>query len=614
MSLLRRFFPALFRFEFYLALLAMYVLCTLIGDFIRWDEPWTQYDLLAPAAGSLLFIAWGIRRLLGEGSYFLPAKQTLVLLLYCAALNILGNNGLYEAPGQWYIALLATFSSLALTWGLLGSFALILWTPLLILEMVQMGMYHFYGSRINALVIAEALEASPAEVSIYAGWKNMTMGIGVAVLAILLSSCLTRSLQGMQRSRLILSGLSGLFGLGLMLQSMPPRSRSPIYLWPVNECLRLVESVREALRVNEATVQAVQMLPPPTRKYFRSLLPLRDKGIVLVIHIGESVRADRLGINGYARETTPWLSRAPGLVSYPKTVSSACDTSQAQICILTDGRRRIGDADAEMAPKAGSLLYLFDQLGFDIYTFLGNEVSEKLKYDRVVHLLGKPSKAIYHATKEPASGIDDMRKVLAGADKKQNLIFFINNEGSHAPFQHFDEQSRVFTPVHLSFENPAAHAEGINNAYDNTIVYLDNYIRRVAGLLKGRPFVYLYVSDHGEYLGHDGIWGRAFFGDKPDAYHATLGCVVPMFWLFSPEFVALNAHFARAEKHMLANTKKIVAHEHVFHTLLGLFGIQSPYYNSALDLTQETAAPYDGPCPEQIDSIGLPGEHADEQS
>lgn len=606
MNALKRFFSIFSKAGFYLSLPAFFVIFSLCPIVWHRENVFQQYELIAPIAGALFFIALSFLRLFGkEGSLFISAKQALILLGWCLLLNIAGNCGFSEAPWQWYIAVLCTASLLAATWGLLGSFALILWIPLAILEMGQMGMHFFYGSKINALVIAEAMEASPAEISVYAGWKNIGMFIIVVLLAAFWASCTARSLQGMQRGRLLLSGLLGFFVMGLPLQTMPPEDRSPIYLWPLNECVRLTEAVNEALRANEKIIQTAQSLPSPTREKFSSSVPLKDKGIVLVIHIGESVRSDRLGINGYSRNTTPWLSQTPTLINFPKTISAACDTCQAQICILTNARRATDDADPTMAPTTGSVLCLFDQLGFDIYTFLGNAVSEKLKYDRIIRILGKPSKVLYHSPKDPLSGIKDIRQTLAQSKRSQNLLFLINNEGSHTPFDHFDEESAVYKPIQTSFENPAGNAEGINNAYDNTIVYLDRYIQQINSLLKGRPFVYLYIGDHGEFLGQGGIWGRAYFGDTPEDYHKDMGCVVPMFWLFSPELTGLHPHFATARINMLKNTHKIVAQEHIFHTLLGLFGIQSPYYIRDLDLTQENVIPYSGVYPVGLEEIPM---------
>lgn len=74
--------------------------------------------------------------------------------------------------------------------------------------------------------------------------------------------------------------------------------------------------------------------------------------------------------------------------------------------------------------------------------------------------------------------------------------------------------------------------------------------------------------------------------------------MVGMFVICSPEFRQMHPHFAEAVQQLRAHSDMLVGHEHVFHTLLGLIGIRSPYYDSSLDLCSPDARPYEGPHPE----------------
>ncbi|MBR5888489.1 MAG: sulfatase-like hydrolase/transferase, partial [Akkermansia sp.] len=163
--------------------------------------------------------------------------------------------------------------------------------------------------------------------------------------------------------------------------------------------------------------------------------------------------------------------------------------------------------------------------------------------------------------------------------------------------EHYDRQNTPFTPAAVHFQNPASQAQEVNNAYDSTIHYTDEFFRRVTDVVQQRPFVYIYMSDHGEYLGHDGMWGRAALGERHVSYHATTGCRVGMFVLYNEAFERLHPHFAASLQQLRTNAALTVAHEHLFHTLLGLFKLQTPYYNETLDLTSPAAQPYSGPQP-----------------
>ena len=124
---------------------------------------------------------------------------------------------------------------------------------------------------------------------------------------------------------------------------------------------------------------------------------------------------------------------------------------------------------------------------------------------------------------------------------------------------------------------------------------------QIGEMLNGRPFIYVYVSDHGEYLGHDGIWGRAALGESQFSYHETDGSRVGMFVLTSPQFDETHPHFAQALSQLREHATMSVGHEHIFHTLLGMFGISSPYYDAKLDLCSPAAQPYSGPKPARVD-------------
>ena len=72
-------------------------------------------------------------------------------------------------------------------------------------------------------------------------------------------------------------------------------------------------------------------------------------------------------------------------------------------------------------------------------------------------------------------------------------------------------------------------------------------------------------------------------------------CLLP-----SPEFAALHPEFAEALQRLRRHAAFTVGQEHIFHTLLGLVGLQTPHYREELDLCPPAARPYTGPCPESL--------------
>lgn len=565
----------------------------------QWDMPFelTGWGIAAVAALTVAVLVSVVGCFLRVRT-LLPARQLWGLLLLAALFVSLGHLLAFSSLWQLHFPVLLTMGIICLTWGVLRRWALLLWALFMAVEMLQFIGFHQYGSRINSLVLAETFEASMEEAMAYLTPLNLALMLPLALLLVLFTRLQLRLFRNSTRTELLNTGMLFCGLCGVFASCLLPTGQTVNYYWPACEVPELVNAVSEALTINEATINQVEGLESPADKHSTLMTLEGREGVVLVLHIGESIRADRMTVNGYSRRTTPFLASCGSqLINFPTCISAACDTCQAQIAILTNGRRNIYDLTPGMQPTVGSVIDLFAKHDFRVYSFFGRRCAQKLKYDRVVQLLTRHSEARFNAPGYPWTAVEQMRQVLQEQDRKQNLLLFVNNEGSHTPFGYYDLENPPFTPTTPDFQNPTAQAEEVNNAYDNTIHYTDEFFRRVADLLEGRPYVYLYVSDHGEYLGHDGCWGRAFLGQHPYLYHTTDGCKVGMFVLFSPEFAALRPHFAKSLEQLRCNSRMTVAHEHIFHTLLGLFGFSTPYYDASLDLTSPAVQPYTGPQP-----------------
>lgn len=567
--------------------------CVWRGEFApAWVHLWALLAL-----GALLCVGVLLAKKRGQEP-LLPAHTLWGLLAaaalcaYCCSMPALGY--LWRSPQP--VLLMA--SALCLLWVFFRRFSLIFWWVFLAVEMAQLAGYYEYGSRINSLVLAEVFEASGDEALAYLSPGNIKLCLLIALASSLLCWFALRVLRRQQRALPLLNTacccglLAVLFG-----STLPPRELGEEDFWPFYESYVLGSACVEAISHNQATIELAESLPSPALAPSELKTLHGGEGVVLVVHIGESVRADHMSTNGYERDTTPWLRQQPRLINFPNCISAACDTCQAQIAILTNARRDINETDPAMVATVGSVLDLFQAHGFKVFSFFGKRDASLLKYDRVVQLLTRCASERFHAPGSPWTTVPQVAELLRREGNKQNTLIFINNEGSHVPFDHFDREHPPFLPVGVNFENPSAHADEVNNAYDATVHYTDEFVSRIARLLQGRPWVYLYVSDHGEYLGHDGIWGRAGLGESGRSYHSTTGCRVGMFVLSSPEFEQLHPHFSQALHTLAAHAAMPVAHEHIFHTLLGMFDLQTPYYSPLLDLASPQALPYEGPMP-----------------
>ena len=122
--------------------------------------------------------------------------------------------------------------------------------------------------------------------------------------------------------------------------------------------------------------------------------------------------------------------------------------------------------------------------------------------------------------------------------------------------------------------------EEVVNAYDNSILYTDKVLEDLITLLSAQDNMassLLYLSDHGESLGENGLYlhGAPYFM-APE--HQTK---VPMLFWQSQAFaksVGIDDGCLRAK------ASAAYSHDHLFHSLLGLTGVDTAERAPELDI------------------------------
>jgi lipid A ethanolaminephosphotransferase len=178
--------------------------------------------------------------------------------------------------------------------------------------------------------------------------------------------------------------------------------------------------------------------------------------------------------------------------------------------------------------------------------------------------------------------LDDFDSLLT--DSSHDHLIVLHQRGSHGPAYHTDvpQWAKEYFPECDLANLRNCERDAINNSYDNTILYTDFFLSRVIDELEKRSGEFetamLYVSDHGESLGEGGLYLHGF----PYAMAPREQIEVPMLWWASPQFYADRAH---VDAHCLRRSAQHeTSHDAVFHTLLPLFGVESPLYDAQLDL------------------------------
>ena len=565
--------------------------------------------LVLVTAGALcMFYVWYRFRIA-----VLPGGKCLFGCIFVSLiLNLILNQELYQQTHQLPNALMLTSGILLLAYAFLRRYSFIILIPVLAILTLEVAAREYFGIELNASNLSQFFNATAEEVGTFLTLRNI-IGIVIALISFAFTSYVVHKMMKNVNSLTLLS--AGFCCLLIVYVGryylQPPYFNQHCGLWPVKQLLTLKSEASEGITENQKILDLVYSLPDAANHNSTCTTLNGDEGLIVILHIGESVRADHLSINGYKRNTTPNLAQIQNLINFHDCVSSSGLTTYATITMLTNGRRALNFTSApNMLPSTLSFMDILNRHHVGIHCVLAHSTlidgTGQNTLPKIFLRLTRCASSIQSCEGEPKEQLSLIDKLIH-TKEHSNKFILINNTGSHIPFSNYDKHNPPFTPSSESAygNSPALNREeGIKalNAYDNTIHYTDDYIHRVIQKLEDKPFVYIFIGDHGEYVGDDGCWSRVISHQKEN-YYRTRGCLVPFFIIYSDAFSKLHPHFAEAIRQLKSHSKIRTAHEHLFHTILGLYGVESPYYAPELDLCSPHVQPYTGPHPDDLPPI-----------
>lgn len=299
---------------------------------------------------------------------------------------------------------------------------------------------------------------------------------------------------------------------------------------------------------------------------------------IYVLMIGETLRPDRLQLNGYSRPTTPRLSGRGDVVSWQNMISPWAWTRMSVPVMLS----RKSAQDHRYFPTEPSLVQAFTEAGFKTYWLstqspLGVHDSSIALHaseaDEVQYLnpIGYKKEGFYDDVLVTA-----MARVLKKNEPKQLIV--LHTLGSH--FNYNDRYPANFDLFKPSFKAPAhqgpalnmhnrGHKEALNNAYDNSVAFTDAVVFTMIEQLEatGARASFMLVSDHGENL-FDGDCDKSGHGHSTD-YDYRVGA---LWWgssVLKQQSPAIYPQFKSLTSSPLMTSQ-------VFETMLDLAAIKLP--------------------------------------
>ena len=307
----------------------------------------------------------------------------------------------------------------------------------------------------------------------------------------------------------------------------------------------------------------------------------RTRPTVLVVVVGETARAANWGLNGYARQTTPALAKIPALVNFRQVTSCGTNTEVSVPCLFAPVGRR--DYDEVAIRGSESLLHVLHRAGVGVL-WRDNQSGCKGVCD------GLPSEEM--AKLNPPGLCADGRcldeALLLGLDARLaqaqgTQVLVLHQLGNHGPsyFRRYPDAFATFQPACQHDDLRQCSTAEIVNAYDNVLLYTDHVLATLIEKLQARAATVdsavVYVSDHGESLGEANL----FLHGLPYAIAPDVQKQVPMvMWL--SDGMAASAGIDRACLRHRATQP--AAHDHLFHTVLGLADVRTALYAPEWDL------------------------------
>jgi lipid A ethanolaminephosphotransferase len=303
--------------------------------------------------------------------------------------------------------------------------------------------------------------------------------------------------------------------------------------------------------------------------------------LLTVIVVGETARAANFALGSYGRPTNPELGKQD-LVYFPHVQSCGTSTAISLPCMFSD-LGRAGFNEGRMVNREG-LLDVLARAGLDV-KWRDNNAGCKGACARTgmedLSSGGPPEicpNGCYDAVL--LEGLPDMLK-RAGRD----TVLVLHQKGSHGPsyYLRYPPRFEVFKPVCRTNQLETCTSQEIVNAYDNTILYTDHILSSTIDLLKTQADKFdtalIYVSDHGESLGENGVYLHGLpWSIAPDTQKQ-----VPMLFWMSENF-AKRLHVDRAC--LQKRSGAALSHDNIFHSVLGLLDVKVSDYRSDLDLFQ----------------------------
>ena len=244
------------------------------------------------------------------------------------------------------------------------------------------------------------------------------------------------------------------------------------------------------------TVQIFPTLPPPNSKDANI-----SRNVIFII--GETLRTKSVGLLGYDVDTTPNLSKLPGL--FYSSVYSAGTMTKTSVSALLNRVKYPGATD-QMSSQKNNLFHLAKSNGFITHFYSAqsnNQLSILQNFIGRKYIDNYASRQMLNKKIKKLSTYDiALKQAIETIDfNKGNHFVVLHQRGSHSPYhKQYPKEFKKF-----------------KKTYDNTVLYTDYVLNEIISYIKSasdKPTYIIMTSDHGELLKEHGRNGHGWFFEE----------------------------------------------------------------------------------------------------
>lgn len=446
-----------------------------------------------------------------------------------------------------------------------------------------------YGTLFDSDMIANIVETDSSEAGSYFSLYSLVWMIGMGIIPALLLiitpiqknksffNLILRKLTSMAISLVVIGTVAMMY-----YQDYASVGRNNSYLRQLIIPTQLVYSIGKYVhRTYLATPIIYREIGLDAKQTPQALSAATDKPTLVVFVLGETARSQNYQLNGYSRPTNSY-TKALNVISFQDVSSCGTATAVSVPCMFSSFTR--DNYSRQAADNQDNFLDILKRAQVGLF-WIENDGGDKnvaTNIDKIEIDRSRVDELCNGQTCYDMAMLENFEKNI---DKMQgNRMLLMHLIGSHGPtyFQRYPQDKKVFQPDCPRADIENCTVDQIINTYDNTILYTDYVIAQTIEKLNTLEDKYntalIYISDHGESLGENGLFLHGMPYGLAPAYQTQ----VPMMFWTSPGFErekSLNTTCLRNNAQ-----QKTYSQDNLFHSMLGIMDITTEVYNPHMDL------------------------------